>query len=332
MPSDLLSRAQRGDEDAFGVLVEPHRRELFAHCYRMLGSALDAEDALQESLLAAWRGLPGFDGRSSVRTWLFRVTTNTCLNALRTAKRRPQKAWDIEGVHPPAPTRLGEVPWLGPVPDALVDGLAKGPEAAYSQRESISLAFVVALQTLPPGQLAALLLRDVMGFRAAEVADLLDTSVSSVESSLKRARAGLESRRARRHSVEGAPAAGSPAEARIAEQFARAYEAADVEGLVGLLTDDVFVAMPPLPLEYDGRAAAAEFFASLLGSGRRYSLVPTRANGSPAFGSYVAGRDGWTASGLFVVDIAANGIARMTRFEAHELPLFGLPPTLRQEG
>ncbi len=189
---DLISRAQAGDGEAFGALTEPHRRELQVHCYRMLGSFQDAEDALQDTLLGAWRGLGGFDGRASIRTWLYRIATNRCLDALRTASRRPAKEWDIPGVEPPEPTRLGEVAWLEPYPDALLDGainLPLAPEARYEQTESISLAFVTALQILPPRQIAVLVLRDVLGFHANEVADMLDTTIESVKSALKRARA-----------------------------------------------------------------------------------------------------------------------------------------------
>src|SRR5919109_3133162 len=196
--ADLITRARAGDGDAFRELTEPHRRELLVHCYRMLGSFQDAEDALQDTLLAAWRGLGGFDGRASIRTWLYRIATNRCLNALRSASRRPAKAWDNPEVEPPEPTRLGELVWLEPFPDALLEGaidVPLGPEARYEQTEAISLAFVTALQVLPPRQLAVLILRDVLGFRASEVADMLDSTVESVNSALKRARAGLERRR-----------------------------------------------------------------------------------------------------------------------------------------
>ena len=171
---DLISRARAGDGDAFRELTEPHRRELQVHCYRMLGSFQDAEDALQETLLAAWQGFGGFEGRASLRTWLYRIATNRCLNARRSASRRPAKEWDVPSVEPPAPTRLGEVVWLEPFPDACLEGaidVPLGPEARYEQTESISLAFVTALQVLPPRQLAVLILRDVLGFRAGEVAE-----------------------------------------------------------------------------------------------------------------------------------------------------------------
>src|SRR5881227_284262 len=195
MTADLICRARAGDGDAFRELTEPHRRELQVHCYRMLGSLADAEDALQDTLLAAWQGLGGFEGRASIRTWLYRIATNRCLDALRAASRRPGKEWDIPGVDPPEPTRLGEVVWLEPYPNALLDdaiGVQLGPDARYEQTESISLAFVTALQLLPPRQLAVLVLRDVLGFHASEVAAMLEVTLESVTSALKRARASPE--------------------------------------------------------------------------------------------------------------------------------------------
>src|SRR5947207_1983456 len=192
--ADLIWRARAGDGDAFRELVEPYRRELQVHCYRMLGSFADAEDALQDTLLAAWQGFGGFGQRASLRTWLYKIATNKCLDARRSASRRPAKEWDVPNVEPPEPTRLGEVVWLEPFPDTLLEGAVEaplGPEARYAQTESISLAFVAALQALPPRQVAVLILRDVVGFHASEVADMLDSSVESVKSALKRARASL---------------------------------------------------------------------------------------------------------------------------------------------
>src|SRR5262247_2652616 len=186
--ADLITRARAGDGEAFRELTEPYRRELQVHCYRMLGSLQDAEDALQDTMLAAWQGLAGFEGRASLRTWLYRIATNRCLNARRSAARRPAKAWDIPGVEPPEPTSRGEVVWLEPYPDALLDGainVPPGPDARYEQAESISLAFVTALQVLPPRQLAVIILRDVLGYRANEVAEMLDSTVESVNSALK---------------------------------------------------------------------------------------------------------------------------------------------------
>ena len=330
--ADLISRARAGDGDAFRELTEPHRRELQVHCYRMLGSFADAEDALQDTLLAAWQGIAGFEGRASLRTWLYRIATNRCLNARRSASRRPAREWNIPGVEPPEPTRLGEVVWLEPFPDALLEGamdVPPGPEARYEQAESISLAFVTALQVLPPRQLAVLILRDVLGFRASEVAGLLDSTVESVTSALKRARASLQRRQPAPADREPPPAPGSPAEDAIVARFVRAYESADVDALVALLTDDVFMSMPPMPLEYEGRDVVARFCALLFGAGRRFDLVPTRANGQPAFGTYVRGPDGIRhGTGLFVITLAGDRICAMTRFENSVLPWFGLPRSL----
>src|SRR5918993_138292 len=284
--NDLMSRAQAGDGDAFRERAEPYRRELLVHCYRMLGSLQDAEDALQDTLLTAWQGLGGFDGRASLRTWLYRIATSRCLNARRSASRRAAKEWDMRGVEPPEPTRLGEVVWLEPFPDALLEGaihVPLGPEARYEQTESISLAFVTALQVLPPRQLAVLLLRDVLGFHANEVADMLDATVESVNSALKRARTGLRRRRPPASGREPAPAPDSRAEHALVANFVRAWESGDVDGLVALLTTDVSVSMPPIPLESHGRDIVARFCASLIRQ-RRHDLVPTRANGQPAFG------------------------------------------------
>jgi RNA polymerase sigma-70 factor (ECF subfamily) len=317
------------DAEAFGTLTEPHRRELRVHCYRLLGSFQDAEDALQDTLLDAWRGIRGYDGRASIRTWLYRIATNRCLSTLRAASRRPAKLWDIPGVEPPEPTRLGEVAWLEPYPDALLAGAVAppGPEARYEQAESISLAFVTALQALPPRQLAVLVLRDVLGFPAKEVADMLDTTVESVKSALKRARATLQGRRAADR--EPPPAAGSAAEEAIVARFVRAYQAADIEALVALLTGDVLVAMPPLPFEYEGRDLAGRFCARLFGAGRRFDLVPTRANGQPAFGAYLRGTGGVRhGTGLYTITLAGDRICAMIRFENGVLPAFGLPRSL----
>jgi len=327
---DLIGRARAGDGDAFKELTEPYRRELHVHCYRMLGSFQDAEDALQDTLLAAWQGLGGFEGRASLRTWLYRIATNRCLNALRSASRRPAKEWDIPRVEPPEPTRLGEVVWLEPYPDALFEGgpgEPPGPEARYEQAEAISLAFVTALQLLPPRQLAVLILRDVLGFPAGEVAGLLGTTAGSVHSALKRARAGLQRRLP--PGGEPAPAGGSPAEEAIVAKFARAWESADVGALVALLTDDVFMSMPPMPFEYEGRGVVARFCAGLFGAGRRFDLVPTRANGQPAFGAYLRAPTGIRhGTGLYVLTLTGDQISALTRFDNGVLPWFGLPRSL----
>ncbi|GIG55994.1 RNA polymerase sigma factor [Longispora fulva] len=330
--TDLIPRAQAGDGEAFRTLTEPHRRELQAHCYRMLGSLQDAEDALQDTLLSAWQGIAGFQERASIRTWLYRIATTRCLNARRAAGRRLAKEWDIPTVEPPEPTRLGEVVWLEPYPDAVLVGavdLPPGPEARYEQTEAISLAFVTALQVLPARQLAVLILRDVLGFHAKEVADMLDATVESVKSALKRARRSLQDRHPLTGDREPPPASGSPAEEAVVAEFVRAYQSADLDALVALLTDDVFMSMPPMPFEYEGRDAVAGFCALILGSGRAFELVPTRANGQPAFGAYVRGQGGVShATGLFVLTLSGDRIRAMTRFEKDVFPWFGLPRSL----
>jgi RNA polymerase sigma-70 factor (TIGR02960 family) len=304
------------DGDAFRELTEPYRAELRVHCYRMLGSLQDADDALQDTMLAAWQGLDGFEGRASVRTWLYRIATNRCLNARRSAARRRAKQWDVPGVEPPEPTRIGEVVWLEPFPDVLLPG----PEASYERSESVALAFVTALQTLPPRQVAVLLLRDVLGFHADEVAGMLDTSVEAIKSALKRARAAIQA-------PAGAPG-GSPAEDAIVARFVRAWESADVDALVELLTDDVFMSMPPIPFEYEGRDIVARFCAGIFAAGRRFRLIPTRANGQPAFGAYLLGPTGTGhPAGLYVLGLRGNRIAAMSRFETSVFGSFGLPPT-----
>ena len=319
-----MSRARAGSGDAFREVTEPYRRELQVHCYRMLGSFQDAEDALQDTLLAAWQGLRAFDGRSSLRTWLYRIATNRCLNARRSSGRRRAKEWDVPHFEPPEPTRLGEIVWLEPYPDTLLDGVPPGPEARYEQTESISLAFVTALQALPPRQLAVLILRDVLGFPATEVADMLDTTVDSVKSALKRARTTLRTTDRVRP-----PAADSPTENTLVARFVSAYESSDVTALVALLTDDVFMSMPPIPLEYEGRDAVARFCATLFSTGRRVDLIKTRANGHPAFALYATTPTGLRhATGLLVLTLAGPRIQAMTRFETTVFPWFDLPHSL----
>jgi RNA polymerase sigma-70 factor (ECF subfamily) len=228
-----MARAQSGDQQAFAELIEPYRRELQVHCYRMLGSAHDAEDALQEALLSAWRGLGAFEGDASFRRWMYRVATNRCLDALRAVKRRSHVQATPLDVEPPEPTRHGEVLWLVPYPDALLGALvdeAPGPEAQHDAREAISLAFVTALQLLPPRQRAVLLLRDVLGYRAREVAAILDATEESVTSALKRARQTLRTELADADAGEPPPAAHSSAEQEVVDRLARAYEAGDLDG------------------------------------------------------------------------------------------------------
>jgi RNA polymerase sigma-70 factor (ECF subfamily) len=331
--TDLVTRARAGDGEAFRELTAPYRRELQVHCYRMLGSLQDAEDALQDTLLAAWQGLGGFEGRASIRTWLYRIATNRCLNALRSANRRPAKEWDVPGVEPPQPTRLGEVVWLEPYPDALLQGAISvplGPEARYEQSEAISLAFVTALQVLPARQRAVLILREVLGYHASEVADMLDTTVVSVNSALKRARASLRRRQPPTGERDRPPAPDSPAEQALVAKFVRAYQSGDVDALVALLTADVAVSMPPIPLEYQGRDVVARFYASVMRPGRGYDLVPTRANGQLAFGAYLRAPTGGIrhGAGLLVLTLAGDRICAMTRFDNSVLTWFGLPGSL----
>ena len=329
---DLISRARAGDNDAFRELIGAHRRELQVHCYRMLGSFQDAEDALQDTLLAAWQNFGRFEGRASLRTWLYKIATNRCLNARRSASRRPAKAWDVLGVEPPEPTRLGEVAWLEPFPDALLAGaidVPPSPEARYEQTESISLAFVKGLQVLPPRQLAVLILRDVLGFHANEVADMLDSTVESVNSALKRARASLQHHQPTNVDREPPPASGSPSEDAIVGKFVSAWESADLDGLVALLTDDVFISMPPMPFEYEGRDLVARFCANIFRAGRRFELVRTRANGQPAFGAYLRTGTGISHGvGLYVLTLTGHRISAMTRFENSVFPWFELARSL----
>jgi RNA polymerase sigma-70 factor (ECF subfamily) len=332
MTSDLISRARAGDADAFRELIGPHLRELQVHCYRMLGSFQDAEDALQATLLSAWQGLGGFAGRASLRTWLYRIATNRCLDARRSASRRPAKEWDVPHVQPLESTRLDEVVWLQPYPDALLEGaidVPPGPEARYEQTESVSLAFVAALQVLPPRQLAVLVLRDVLGFHASEVAGMLDSTAESVNSALKRARASLQRRLPPTADREPPPVAGSPAEDALVARFASAWESADLDSLVALLTDDSFISMPPMPFGYEGRDVVTRFCASLFDAGRRFDLVPTRANGQPAFGAYLRAPAGVRhGTGLYVLTLTGERICAMTRFDNSVLPWFGLPRSL----
>jgi RNA polymerase sigma-70 factor (ECF subfamily) len=329
--TELIDQARGGDQLAFERLVEPFRRELQLHAYRMLGSVAEAEDALQETLLAAWQGLRGFEGRASIRSWLYRIATTRSLNMLRSASRRPAAQLSLD-VHPPDPTRVGEVVWLEPYPDVLLADLADtrvGPEARYEAREAISLAFVTALQLLPPQQRAVVILRDVLDFSAREVAGMLDTTEQAVSSALKRARATLH----RELPPDGPPPtpADSDVEQELLARLVQAFEDADVDGIVALMADDAWLRMPPVPLEYQGRELAGRFFATVaFRNGRRYRLIPTRANGQPAFGVYL--REPLTqlsrAFGLLVITTSSDRITAITRFDNGVLPHFGLPRTL----
>jgi RNA polymerase sigma-70 factor (TIGR02960 family) len=331
---ELLRAAQAGDEVAFERLITTYRGELQAHAYRMVGSVHDAEDVMQEILLAAWRGLPGFEGRASLRTWLYRVATNRCLNVRCSRARRPPPGAAPPGVDIPEPTRLGEVSWLEPYPDTLLEGLADqapSPEARYDAKEAISLAFITAVQLLPPRQCAVLILRDVLGFPAAEVADILHTTQESVTSAVKRARATLARQLASPVDREPPPAPGSALEQRLVARLTRAYAVGDVAEIVALLTDDVWLAMPPLPLLYQGRDVAARFLAAVsFREGRTYRVVPTRCNGQLALAAYARLPGSLVAvpSGLLVLTLAGDRIGVMTRFNETVLPRFGLPPNL----
>ncbi len=330
----LLERARAGDGDAFSVLVEPYRRELQVHCYRILGSVQDAEDLVQETLLAAWRGLDRFEERASLRVWLYRIATNRCLNALRDRRRRPREHQRM--VPPPEPTRRGEPIWLEPYPDAMLEGLGDvslGPEARYEASEATALAFVAALQHLPPLQRCVFVLRDLLGFRAAEVAAILECTEASAKGALQRARAALRERLPVSPTDEVALPP-SRREREVVGQFASAVEAGDIAGVVALLTDDAWLTMPPEPYEYQGHAAIAEFLQDRTRlRGANFRLVPTRANGQPAFGCYLPDLDSATAStyGLMVLTLRGERIAAITWFGDRGLMArFGLPVRLTE--
>jgi RNA polymerase sigma-70 factor (ECF subfamily) len=306
-----LARAQRGDERAFEELTEPYRRELQLHCYRILGSLQDAEDLLQETLLAAWRGLEQFEGRSALRTWLYTIATNRCLNLLRERDRRPVAAIAPRETY-------GEIPWLDPYPDRLLDGIADaepGPEARYEAKESVALAFVAALQQLPPRQRAVLVLRDVLGFHAEEAAEMLGSSRPSVNSALARARSVLEAR-------EPAPRERLrlPAGHELVVRFADAFERDDIDAVVRLLTDDAVVSMPPEPEWHQGRAAIARFLRARRAiRSARWRLEPVGANLQPAYAYFIERGDRFESSGVFVISARPDGVESVTRFGGREL-------------
>src|SRR5213080_1416126 len=288
---DLLEAARGGDEGAFARLVEPYRGQLHAHCYRMLGSVRDAEDALQECLLRAWRGLGRFEGRSSLRSWLYTIATNTCLNAIA---RRPKRVLPVD--YGPAADPHGgpgepivESVWVEPYPDEMLgveDGYA-APEARYEMRESVELAFVAALQHLPPNQRAVLVLREVLGFSAKEVAESLDTSVASVNSALQRARAAVEERVPEQTQQATLRALGDDEVRQLVERYVDAWQRNDVEAFASMLAEDATFAMPPLASWYQGREGIATWAAGWPLSGAwRWRTVFTRANGQPALAFY----------------------------------------------
>jgi RNA polymerase sigma-70 factor (TIGR02960 family) len=330
MTDAALARARQGDAEAFRELTDAYRRELQVHCYQMLGSVQDAEDMLQETLLAAWCGLEHFEGRSSVRAWLYRVATNHCLNALRARRRRVMTpARDL-----PEPTRRAEQIWLEPYPDILLEGIpdrAPGPDARYESRESMELAFIAGLQHLPPRQRAVLVLRDVLGFRAAEVADMLDVTEASVKGALQRARARLGNRlgagdreHARRPTSRG--------ERELVARFADAIESGDIEAMVAVLTEDAWLTMPPQPFEYRGHAAIRSFLqhrARMQGAPLR--VVATRANTQPAFGCYLPLPHTGIARayGLLVLTLQGDRLSALTWFsDTAVFRHFGLPRTI----
>ncbi len=332
MTEQALARARGGDEVAFRELTEPHRRELQVHIYRMVGSAQDAEDLLQETLLAAWRSLEAFEGRASVRSWLYRIATNRSLDALRASRRRPEEE-RMTGF--PEPTRWSEPVWLQPYPDVLLEGIADeapGPEARYETKEAIALAFIVGLQHLPPQQRAVLVLRDVLGYRAGEAAEMLETSEASVNNLLRRARAAFESRLPAA-GRERAPLPNSKLERETVSRFAEMVENGEIDRMVALLTDDAWLTMPPLPHAYQGPETIGAF---LRGAEERRGapmrLVPTRANAQPAFGCYLAATesDAPRAFGLMVLTLQGNQISAITWFaDSSVFPHFGLPRMLR---
>lgn len=330
---ELLGRAQAGDQQAFAQLTDGYRQELRLHCYRILGSTQDAEDALQETLLGAWQALANFEERASIRTWLYRIATNRCLNMLRAASRRPKSASSLK-TDRTEPTRVGEVIWLEPYPDILLDGLpddSPGPDARYETRESVSLAFITLLQLLPPRQRVALVLRDVLGYRASEVAEMIDSTEASVESALKRARLTLHDRLVGTEDRELPPAPNTLAEQEIVARVTAAFETGNVDELLVLLTDDVSVTMPPVAGQCDGIAEAERYIRkALFHPGRSMRIVPARANGQPALALYV--RDPQTglyhASGIAVLTLSGRHISAMTTFGKDVLPSFGLPKVL----
>ncbi|GAA3409689.1 sigma-70 family RNA polymerase sigma factor [Streptosporangium vulgare] len=334
----LVAAARAGDEPAFTELVERHRRELQVHCYRMLGSFEESEDLVQETFLRAWRGRETFQGRSTYRAWLYRIATNACLDFLdrhprHPRPREPRQAQDPYVVSPPA-----EIRWLQPYPDRLLEPAASGdtePDAAVVGKETIELAFLAALQHLPPGQRAALILRDVLGWPAGETAALLGTSVDSVKSALKRARSTLRTH-IPEHRLEWSPSAAPTAREReLLRRFMDAHERADTAALAELLSEDVRMTMPPHPFWFSGREAVESFAAHAFGPDSplyrgEWRSVPTRANRQPAMAGYVRlpGNSVYRPQALNVLRIGGGRIVEITVFEPRLFPAFGLPSTL----
>lgn len=327
MTDSVLARAKFGDSDAFAELIDPYRLELRVHCYRILGSFHDAEDLLQETLLSAWQALDRFDGRS-LRAWLYRIATNRCRNYLRDTSRRLRDADVVDPGSLSAGLVHSDEPWwLEPYPDALLGDVGSSPEARFEARESIALSFVAGLQGLPTQQRAALVLRDVLGFSAAEVAEMLGSTPASVNSALQRARAAFEHSRDPEHVT--LPRSGQESE--TVERFVDALEGGNVERVVALLTDDARMTMPPEPFELRGSRPIAEYLGRFWSQG--VTVVPTRANNAPAFGYYRPDphADVYRASGLMVVSVAGARVSALARFADKSLfATFGLPRTITQ--
>jgi RNA polymerase sigma-70 factor, ECF subfamily len=331
----LLEAARGGDRLAFDRLVETHQGELHAHCYRMLGSLHDAEDALQDALLRAWRGLPGHEGRSSLRTWLYRIATNACLDAIA---RRPKRVLPVDYGPPVEGPDHGAEPlprsvWVEPYPDlelGLEDGRA-APDARYERREAVELAFIAALQHLPSRQRAVLILRDVLGFSAKEVAESLGSTATSVNSALQRARKGIEERLPERSQQATLRSLGDERLRDLVERFIDAFERGEVDSIIALLAEDVTFAMPPYASWCRGRDAVAESWLMPGGPGPRLRYLGTRANGQPALGTYLL--DPPTGSyipiALDVLTVDGTSITEVVAFRTPELfPRFGLPDRL----
>jgi len=330
---ELLEAARTGDEDAYGRLVEPYRVELHAHCYRMLGSVPDAEDALQEALLRAWRGLPRFEGRSSLRSWLYKIATNACLKAI---ERRPKRVLPIDYT-PAADPHDGpaepviESVWLEPYPDEKLglEGGLLGPDARYEQREGIELAFTAALQHLPARQRAVLILRDVLGFSARETAEALDATPASVDSALQRAHKTVNERLPKQSQQATLRSLGDDALGDIVERYVAAWERNDVDAVVAMLTEDARMTMPPLPSWYSGREAVASFLRGWpLSDEKRWRLVPSSANAQVAFGGYTWHEETriFTPHSVNVLTLRGTQIEEITAFLTPDaFRHFGLP-------
>lgn len=332
----LVGMAKSGDRESFQQLTEPYRRELQVHCYRMLGSFHDAEDLVQETLLRAWRGLAGFDGRASIRYWLYRIATNACLNALAARSSAGRALPDmLRAPTEQMPDRepASDTAWLEPYPDSALDGIADGaprPDARYEMREAVHLAFIAAIQLLPPRQRAALLLNDVLGWSAAESARLLDSSVAAVNSALQRARATIEARLSAGSS--GVSAAATEQQRLLLERYVCAWESSDVDGFAALLREDATLSMPPWPQWYLGRDAIRTFFAwtTRLGGHAPFRLVPAAANRQPAFAFYSRWQgDEWRFHSIQVLTLDHDAVAAMTSFVVPALSsAFALPAAL----